>query len=206
MAEPISWDDRYQKGETPWDTGAPSSELCRVVAEVPIAPCRAIELGCGTGVNAVWLAQQGLDVTGLDLSSTAIEKARQRAEAAGVKVRFVAADLLRLPPELRGPFDFFFDRGCYHAVRRTDAAGYLATLRALTRPGSLGLVLTGNAREPLEPGPPVVSEEELRSELGSLCDILHLREFRFDVVFDLPEGGSVSPLAWSCLLRRREVP
>src|SRR5262245_32283991 len=50
----IGWDDRYRKGDTPWETGQPSSELQRVVAEVPIHPCRVLELGCGTGASAFW--------------------------------------------------------------------------------------------------------------------------------------------------------
>ena len=115
-----------------------------------------------------------------------------------MQVRFLVADVLRPPTELAGPFDFFFDRGCYHAVRREDAAGYLATLRRLMRPGTTGLVLTGNARGPYEPGPPVVTEEEIRAELGSVFEIVKLREFRFDEV----EKVGVRFLAWSCLLRR----
>jgi hypothetical protein len=63
MSDPARWDVRYDKGETPWETDRPSSELQRVIAEVPVLPCRAVELGCGTGASAVWLAQQGFDVT-----------------------------------------------------------------------------------------------------------------------------------------------
>jgi hypothetical protein len=74
------------------------------------------------------------------------------------------------------------------------------TLCRLTRPGALGLVLAGNAREPHEPGPPVVSEEQIRAELGPLFDIVKLREFRFDQV----EAVGVQFLAWSCLVRRRD--
>jgi len=198
MADPIRWDERYEKGDTPWDTGQPSSELQRVIAEAAIAPCRAIDLGCGTGTNAVWLAQLGFDVTAADLSPQAIGRAGQRASLAGVPVRFLVADVLNPPAELTGPFDFFFDRGCYHVVRREKVDAYLTTLQALTRPGAIGLVLTGNAREPHDPGPPVVSEEQIRAELGSLFDIVQLREFRFDQV----EGQGVRFLGWSCLLRR----
>lgn len=200
MSDRARWDDRYCTGDTPWDTGQPSSELLRVVAEEKIAPCRAIDLGCGTGANAVWLAQQGFDVTAADLSSLAIRRAEERAAAAGVRVRFLPADLLE-PPDLGGPFDFLFDRGCYHVVRRTDVGRYLTTLARITRPGTLGLVLTGNAREPHEPGPPVVSEEEMRAELGRLFTIVCLQEFYFDEV----EEGDVRFLAWSCLVRRRAV-
>jgi len=200
MSDVSHWDQRYEKGDTPWETGKPSSELQRVVAEVLIKPCRVIELGCGTGASAVWLAGLGFDVTAVDLSPLAIEQARRRADEAGARVRFLVADVLNPPSELTGPFDFVFDRGCYHVVRREDATGYVRTLRKLTRPGTLGLVLAGNAREPHDPGPPVVSEEQLRAELGALFEIVQLREFRFDQV----EKVGTSFLAWSCLLRRHD--
>jgi SAM-dependent methyltransferase len=201
MSEPNRWDERYQKSETPWETGQPSSELQRVLAASAIKPCRALELGCGTGASAVWLAQQGFDVTAIDLSAVAIDRARQRASEAAVRVNFLAADVLKPPTELIGSFDFFFDRGCYHVVRREDVMAYLDTLRRLTRPGTLGLVLAGNAREPHVPGPPTVTEEQIRTELGSLFDIIQLREFRFDQV----ETDGSRFLGWSCLLRRNAV-
>jgi cyclopropane fatty-acyl-phospholipid synthase-like methyltransferase len=200
MSDVFRWNERYEKGDTPWETGQPSSELQRVLAEVSIKPCRTVELGCGTGASAVSLAQQGFDVTALDLSSLAIERARKRADEAGVRVRFLVADVLHPPTELTGPFDFFYDRGCYHAIRRENVAGYLEILRRLTQPGTVGLVLAGNAREPHDPGPPVVSEEQIRAELGSLFDIVHLREFCFDQV----ETVGVRFLGWSCLLRRKD--
>jgi SAM-dependent methyltransferase len=199
MSDPARWDERYEKGQSPWDTGRPSSELVRVVAEVPVAPCRAVELGCGTGSNAVWLAQQGFDVAAVDISPRAVEMARRRAEAAGVRVSVLVADLTRPPPELAGPFDFLFDRGCYHVVRREGVTAYPEALRRLTRPGSLGLVLTGNAREPHNPGPPVVTEAEIRAELGGVCEVVELREIRFDQAGESGERY----LGWSCLLRRR---
>ncbi|HEY7154901.1 MAG TPA: class I SAM-dependent methyltransferase [Gemmataceae bacterium] len=199
MPDSSRWNERYETGDTPWETGQSSSELQRVVDEATIRPCRALEMGCGTGASAVWLAQQGFDVTALDLSPLAIERARQRAGEAGVSVRFLVADVLNPPPELAGPFDFFFDRGCYHVVRRENVTAYLETLRRLTCSGTLGLVLAGNAREPHEPGPPVVTEEQVRNELGSLFEIVQLREFRFEQV----EAVGIRFLGWSCLLRRR---
>lgn len=202
MSETIRWDERYAQGDTPWETGQPSSELQRIVAEIPVCPCRALELGCGTGPSAIWLAQQGFEVTALDFSPRAIERARRRADEAGVRVHFLVADVLNPPPELAGPFNFFFDRGCYHVVRREDPQTYVKTICRLAGPRALGLVLAGNAREPHEPGPPVVSEEEIRNELGAFFDIVELREFRFDQ----SETVSTRFLGWSCLLRRRVEP
>ncbi len=193
------WDTRYQTGDTPWETGHPSTELQRVVAEDEIAPCPALELGCGTGRNAVWLAQRGFDVTALDISPLAVERARQRAATAGVNVRFLLADVLA-DPDVGGPFGFFFDRGCYHVVRQLDLAAYLRLLERALRPGATGLVLAGNARLP-RTGPPPVSEDELRTELGRLFEFVRLREFQFD----LAPGDAERHLGWSCLLRKRAV-
>lgn len=193
----IDWDVHYQSGNPPWETGQPSAELARVIAEEAIQPCRVIELGCGSGINAVWLAQQGFDVTAVDFNQLAIEMARQRAAAAGVAVHFVLADLLDWQESV-APFPFFFDRGCYHAVRMIDLQGYMRTLTRVTASGSRGLLLTGNAKEPHDPGPPVVSAEELYAELAPAFKIVRLREFRFDA----NEAFSPGPLAWSCLVQR----
>ena len=197
MPDVPNWEEHYRSGTPPWDSGRPSNELIRVVEAEHINPCRAIELGCGTGTNAVWLAQHGFDVTAVDLVPLAIEQAIDRAAKAGVKIRFLSLDLLSLP-DLGAPFDFLFDRGCYHAVRRENATGYLDAIDRLLRPGATALILAGNAKEPLDPGPPVVSEDELRSELGSRFEIVALREFRFDAIL----GTDVKPLAWSCLLQK----
>jgi 2-polyprenyl-3-methyl-5-hydroxy-6-metoxy-1,4-benzoquinol methylase len=197
MSEVEHWEERYRTGNTPWQMAKPSGELVRVVTGDGITPCAAIDLGCGLGTHSIWLAQQGFEVTGVDISPLAIECARERAAAAGVRVRFLAADLLD-PPDLGGPYGFFFDRGCYHIVRSIDVRRYLQTLEKITQPGSVGLVLTGNANEP-RTGPPVVAEEEIRRELGGLFEIVRLREFRFDPSDSEPGR----PLGWSCLLRRR---
>jgi SAM-dependent methyltransferase len=196
MSETARWEVRYRTGDTPWDTGQPSSELQRVIAEEHIRPCRAIELGCGSGTNAVWLAKQGFEVTGVDFSSLAISRAHGRAASEGVKVSFLCADVLNLAD--LGRYDFVFDRGCYHVVRRIDVQSYQRTMREITHLGSIGLVLAGNAREPHEPGPPVVEEREMREELGAVFDIVWLREFRFDQV----EAGGLRFLGWSCYLRK----
>jgi SAM-dependent methyltransferase len=192
------WNARYRDGNLPWDTGQPSSELQRVLSRNSIQPGRALELGCGTGTNSVWLAQQGFEVTGIDLAPLAVEHARQRARAAGVDVHFVVADVFHLP-ELGAPFAFFFDRGCYHAVRRSAPDRYAPAVARQLAAGGRGLILAGNAREPHDPGPPVVTAEQLRDELGLAFEILDLHEFRFDEAPGVPERF----LGWSCLVEKR---
>src|SRR6266496_3804949 len=198
MTEHTDWNDRYRDGNLPWDTGWPSSEVERVLSRNTIPPCRALELGCGTGTNSVWLAQQGFEVTGIDVAPLAVEQAGQRAASAGVKAHFVVADVLDLP-DLDGPFALFFDRGCYHVVRRRAPQQYAPAVARQLAAGGRGVILAGNAREPHDPGPPVVTEKEIRDELGPAFQILELHEFRFDEAPGVPERF----LGWSCLVEKR---
>lgn len=200
MSEAQHWEEHYTgEQRPPWDTGRVEAELQRRVAEFAIQPCRAIEFGCGTGTNAVWLAEKGFVVTAIDISPTALTRARERAEGANVAVNFVAADVTALP-DLGAPFEFFFDRGCYHAVRRGNAGGMMRQMDRVAAPGAWGIVLTGNAREERKPGPPVVTEAELCAELGRIFEIVSLEEFRFDE-FD---ESVPRHLGWSCVLRKKQ--
>jgi SAM-dependent methyltransferase len=198
MKDHADWNDSYRQGNLPWDTGRLSSELQRVIRQNAIPPCRALELGCGTGTNSVWLAQQGFDVTGVDVAPLAVEQAEKRAREAGANARFVVADVLNLP-DLNGPFEFFFDRGCYHAIRRSAPLDYAPAVARQLFSGARGLILAGNAREPHEPGPPVVTEKQLRDELGPSFQVLDLHEFRFDEAPGVPAQF----LGWSCLVEKR---
>jgi methyl halide transferase len=192
------WEERYREGTTPWDSGIPSKELQRVLAEQGISAGRALELGCGTGTNAVYLAQQGFDVTAVDCAALALERAHEKAAAAGVTVNWIEADVQNFGADLE-PFEFVFDRGCYHCCRRVDLPGYLATLQNVTRSGSRYLSLCGNANEQTEgQGPPRVTEDEIRTELGGLFEIDQIREFHFE-----DPGGVAGPLGWSVLMTRR---
>jgi len=190
------WDKRYRDQDTPWDHGHPSGELERVFSEYRIDRGSALELGCGTGWNCVYLASIGFDVTGIDISPTAIDAARNRAAEADTDCRFMLADIYN-PPAFGKLFDFIFDRGCFHSIRQIDEPAFVAITKRLLAPDGWFLVLTGNAKEPLEHGPPVVSEDKLHNAFADHFEIVHLREFRFDV--DRETGAS--PLAWSVLMR-----
>jgi len=193
------WDAAYRGGRPPWDTGRPSSELVRAVEKGAVRPCRAVELGCGTGTNAVYLAGREFDVTAVDLSPTALTLGEKKAREAGVNVRWLLADVLALPK--LEPFDFIYDRGCYHGVRRANATGYVDSLRRLSKPGARVLILAGNANEPPpHSGPPRVKEEEIRADFSKHFEIVELRETHFDAA----DSKATGALAWCILLERKE--
>jgi len=103
--------EAYKEGFTPWDIGKPDFNLLQTVTTLPIAPCKALEVGCGTGDNAIWLSQQGFQVVGVDASEIAIEKATEKVERANVSCALYVLDILKSHVE-GAPFGFAFDRGC----------------------------------------------------------------------------------------------
>ena len=124
----------YRYFRAPWDMGA-REELMSLLESGRIKPCRAIDLGCGTGANAIYLAQQGFDMTGVDYAAGAIEKARARATEAGVQVNFIVDDLTNLR-HVSGRFDFLLDYGVLDDLRPHQREPYLRNMLPLTQPGS----------------------------------------------------------------------
>jgi SAM-dependent methyltransferase len=190
------WESAYRETTPPWEAGKPSGELVRMVEKGLLKPGVTLELGCGTGANAVYLARRCFDVTAVDSSPTAIERARTRAEQAGALLRIVLGDVFEFA-ETAGTFDLVLDAGFYHFARQLDLSRFLDLLWRVTHPGSYYFTLAGATGELTEGGPPQVSEEEIRSELGRLFECVELRPFRFESL-RRKEGY----LGWSCLMRR----
>lgn len=201
--EQVNWNERYETADTPWDSGLPSQNLVEFIEKQLIKPCRAFELGCGTGTNAIYLAQQGFDVTAVDLSELAIKKAKEKAEEEGVSVKFLQNDVTDLP-DLGEPFLFIFDRGTYHIVRKMNLEGFQKTLERYCAHGGYYLVLAGSTNEsaPADQGPPRVAPQDLCAELEFDCfDLMSLEQTYFHGV---NIGGQMfSPMAWKALFRRR---
>jgi SAM-dependent methyltransferase len=197
------WNRRYAEQDTPWNMGFPSRELTRVLDAGLISGKSVFEFGCGIGTNAILLATRGYAVTAVDGASLAIEQARNHTNLRDLDIEFFEADVCTLANHqeiLAGrTFDVVFDRGCFHCVRSVNAAGYLESLKLVTHAGSRFLLLTGNANEQREGGPPRLHEQELRSDFESLFVIDEMRPFRFD-----DPDGPTGPLGWCCLMTRRE--
>jgi len=186
------WDAAYRgQRAAPWDSGRPNTTLVEAVENGTLKPCRTVVLGAGSGTNAIYLAERGFTVTAIDVAPTAVAIARRKAAEANVNVRWLLADVLE--PPLLEPFEFLFDSGCYHGVRRANPSGYVKTVDALAKSGALMLIHAGNANEPRHYGPPRVEEADLVGDFSKTWDFVQLREIR-------PEG---SAWFWSVLLRRK---
>ena len=196
----LEWDAMYREGTPPWETGRPAEELASVLDEGIVPTGTALEVGCGTGADAVYLAEQGFEVTAVDASPQAIERARHRARLEAAPVNFLLADVFEFA-QTADRFDFVYDAGFYHFIRGADLDRYLDLLWRTTRPGSFYLALVGSVGETASGGPPQVSESHIRLELGRLFEFIHLRHFRFE-----SPAREQGYLGWSCLMRRPEVP
>jgi methyl halide transferase len=190
------WDTAYREGTPPWDVGRPHAELTSVLDEYRLHPQTVLEVGCGTGADAIALARRRYEVTAVDCSPIAIERARLRAEQSDALLRFVLDDVFAFA-RTAGQFDFVYDAGLYHAVRQTNLERYLDMLWRVTRPGSYYLCLAGAPSQAAEVGPPQVTEDEMHNELGRLFEFVHLRPTRLESA-----GPNQSYAGWSCLMLR----
>jgi SAM-dependent methyltransferase len=147
LMPPVWFYDLLYRWRAPWEGGA-RLELTTLVEQgrltpVTLAPGRAVDLGCGSGANAVFLAQAGFEVVGIDFSPVALGKARRAAEAAGVsdRLRLVRGDLTSpRMAEIEGPFDLLVDFGTLDDLGPAARRAMAATIIRLARPGSAFLL------------------------------------------------------------------
>lgn len=125
----------------PWEIGGPQPALAAVLDAGIVRGPRVLDVGCGTGELAIALARRGYDVTGIDGSPVAIEKARANAARNGLTVRFEVQDATNL--SLPDQYDAVFDSGLLHSLVRNDDAAdaYLARLPDVAAPGATVFVL-----------------------------------------------------------------
>lgn len=155
------WTDRYQRGETDWDKGAPSPGLVDFLAAGKYKPGRVIVPGCGRGHDVRALARAGFDVTGVDVAAAAVRDATAQTTADGLpNARFVRANFFKLPPKLRGPYDWMFEHTFFCAIDPALRERYVETVARLLRPGGWLLGVFYNIQP--ESGPPFgTTREEL---------------------------------------------
>lgn len=123
---------RYWRGRTPWDTGITPPEVLDFLSTA--APGRALDLGCGTGTNAITLAINGWQVTGIDFAAQAIRNARRKAVKANLHIDFRLGDVTDLE-DITVFFDLALDIGCLHALNEERLTDYAQGLQRLVRPG-----------------------------------------------------------------------
>lgn len=201
----LDWNAHYASGKAPWDSGDPEPQLMELVSQRPVAVGRALDIGCGTGTNALWLAARGFAVHAIDIAPLAIERAQAKRAAAKLAgdATFEVCDFVNGPELPQGDFQFVFDGGCFHVFDEPkDREKFAARVAKLLAPGGLWLSLSGSTEGAARDfGPPRRSARDVIGAIEPALEILQLRAFEFTGL-----RIEVPPKAWHCLSRRRELP
>jgi 2-polyprenyl-3-methyl-5-hydroxy-6-metoxy-1,4-benzoquinol methylase len=194
-----SWEQVYRGGNIeslPWYWPSLDRDLDAALARFWITSGRVLDQGTGPGTQAIALAERGFDVTGADISASAIAHATHKAKSLGAHVTFVRDDILST--RLKGPFDVVFDRGCFHVLDPEDRARYAETMHRLIAPSGLLFLKTFSHREPGTQGPYRFSPDQIRTSFGPSrrFDVLEIRSTDYQGQLDR------YPRALFCTIRR----
>jgi SAM-dependent methyltransferase len=191
------WDEFYQTRTVesmPWFYPGLDPDQARAIEQYALAG-RALDLGTGPGTQALALAERGFDVTATDVSSAAVDAARERARAAGLDVSFVIDDVTN--SRLTGTFELVLDRGCFHVLAPDMRPRYADTVARLVAPGGFFLLKCFSDEQPGEVGPYKFTPAEIEMLFEPAFQVLSIDRSIYHGTFEPP------PRALFCSLRRR---
>lgn len=188
--------DVAYEGTPTWDIGRPQGAVVRLAAAGAFAGA-VIDLGCGTGANATFLAGLGHTVLGVDFAPAAIAKAESRARVNGSSADFLVRDALALEGIGRS-FGTALDVGCFHTLQPGVRRSYAASVRSVLVPGGRLLLLCWSNRNPFGRGPERISRGAIRATFRSGWAVESIASEELETL--LPEGHVH---AWLAYLRRR---
>lgn len=132
----------------PWNIETPPDILQNIVKTEKVKPCKVIELGCGTGNYVIYLSASGFIATGVDISKTAIEMAKNSAVKRKVQCNFIVADVLSEMTEVQDTFDFAYDWELLHHIFPQDREKYMKNVYRLLNPGGQYLSVCFSEKSP----------------------------------------------------------
>ena len=193
------WEQRYAEGDAPWDSGEADVHLAGVLERHGVETGKALEVGCGTGTNTIWLAQNGFEMTGVDFARNAIARAKEKLASAGIRCELLAGNFL--VDEIPGaPFRFVYDRATFHVLDSADERTlYASRVAGLLAPEGIWYSLIGSTDgPPRDTGPPRRSATEVVAAVEPHFEILELNSTRFD------RADHKDVRAWVLVARRRQ--
>ncbi len=191
--EKLYRDEEFEK--LPWFHPALDHDLEGALKELGLTSGSVLDLGTGPGTQAVALARKGFQVTATDLSGTAVRKAAALAAKEGLDIDWRRDDIL--DTGLSGPFDFVFDRGCFHVLPPERRADYVRTVARLLAPGGILFLKCFCYLETMEGGPYRFTPEEIKTEFSKLFMAEQVRPSVFRGTLESP------PKALFCVFRKR---
>lgn len=171
--------DSVYRGTPPWDIGRPQKAFVELARAGEVVGS-VLDVGCGTGDHALFFAEEGHEVLGIDTAALAIEKAEEKAAARGLAARFLvwnALDLFGLDRK----FDTVIDSGFFHVLSDEDRSRFADNLAAVLAPGGRYFMLCFSDRNPGEyPLPRRIAQEEIRETFRDGWSINYIRPAIFE--------------------------
>jgi len=179
--------------EIPWNIETPPDALIELIDSGKVKPCKTIDLGCGAGNYAIYLASKGFDVTGIDISPAAIKIAKENAKKRGGKGNFLVADVLGDLDEVRETFDFAYDWELLHHIFTDKRKKYVQNVHKILNPGGKYLSVCFSEKDPQFGGSGKYRETRLGTLLYFSSDD-ELREL-FEQYFNIKELKTIEVTA-----------
>jgi SAM-dependent methyltransferase len=174
----VSFFDIAYEGTPPWDIGRPQAAVVRL-AEAGEVSGSVLDVGCGTGENALYLAGLGHVVLGVDAVGVAIERARAKARDRSIRAEFLVWDALGLA-ELGRTFDTAIDVGLFHSFQDEERPVFARSLRAALVPGGRYLLLCWSQHNAWGYGPRRVTQAEIRETFAEGWRVDSITEESFE--------------------------
>lgn len=188
-----TWEKIYQEKSTPWDAGQPKPFIAKIVERGKVKPCLALDIGCGTGNETIYLAKRGFNVTGIDISENAIEIAKEKAKIEGVECEFIALDFLNL--KLEKKFDFALDCACFHFLEEQEREKYVEKVSSLLNSGALFLLIVSSDKESFK-GPFQFSKQEIQDLFSEAFEIESIK-------IGVLEKHKERPMPYFCIMKKK---
>lgn len=189
------FDEVYRGRDPPWEIGRAQSEFRRLVSDGAIRG-RVLDLGCGTGENALYFAAHGHATLGVDFAPAAIARARAKPSSATLPVRFLVHDALELST-LGERFATLTDCGLFHTLTDDQRPRYVESVRSALEPDGRLFLLCFSEEEPLDwGGPRRVTQAELRTTFASALPVESIRAARFET-----RRPEITGRAWLAAMR-----
>jgi ubiquinone/menaquinone biosynthesis C-methylase UbiE len=194
----VDWNMVYSEKNLPyipWNSDKPDVVLIELIESRKISPHTALDVGCGTGTDAIYLTSKGVNVTAIDISQEAIRMAREKAEKAGVNVNFISGDFLKVEFDNES-FDFVNDRGCFHIMSPLHREDFAAKVsRVLKGQGFYYLRCWSDKTEFESEGTPYrISKDIINRVFPKFFDIREIRDVGW---------GSRGLWSYVCLMSKR---
>lgn len=173
-----SWDDAYRT-TPPWDIGRPQPAFVNLVRNRELNPGHVLDVGCGTGENAIFLAQNGYSVVGVDVVQDALRAAKAKAGSRKEKVEFQIGNALALEFE-NGLFDNVTDSGLFHTFQDPERTVFSREIARVLRRGGKYFMLCFSEKEPTNwGGPRRVTRPEIEETFSAYFKINYICDSDF---------------------------